>query len=1255
MALVLPARYVLIAPLGEGSTGSVFHVRDCARDIDVALKVAREQAPSRQNNLLLFRREFRWLMQIQHPNCCKGYEFDVLPDGRPYFTMELVHGTGLDQVGVLDGPRAIGMMAQLLAALGAVHAQGLVHRDLKPANIRLTPEGLVKLTDFGLVELAGRAGAPISGTLAYLAPEIIKRGPVDRRADLYALGAVIYELLTGQPPFRGQKASDVLQAHIRETPVRPSKRVSNLPGHLDLIVSKLLEKDPLDRFQNAYEVLAALNLPIPDQFTSNLLSAPLVGREHEQQALNERLHQVTQGASGGVVLLHGPLGLGKSRLLDDIRFAADLARVPVLSAAGHEQDPAPYTVVTALLHAVWRQWGSAEELLTTDAHAPWISVLARLTPIPGIEPAEELDPTGEKRRLQTALTTLLSVLAEKTGVLVMIDDWHWVEPFSRELLMQVMRNMGARPAVFVLASSYPPEGNPDWVKIVSNVPVMPLDELGVRALVASMLGEPEPEPEFIAQVARVSEGVPFVIAGLLEELVTRGALAMTRGRWDTAISLPPNLLPRKLLSLMATKLTRLPPEAQELAHLAAVYGRDADADLLQSASGLADEQLLASLETLERDGVFQRDSRGTYRFSQDPFKEHVYANLPGDVLGALHLRVGQALESTLERPEASEHLPQTALFAALAHHFQQGGDTARTAHYGLKAGLANLELQALAPADRWLRAGLAAYLELKATGQGQPQEHLRYLQAIAQVRSALGSNHAAREALREAQKLLSADDSLRDQAEILTELARIQRLLAEWPDALILGRAARALWEEQGDAKGLALATLGLSRTHLFQGDVADAIARGEEAIRCARKTQDRRLLAECLAHLGNVFITQELNRSRDGLGCLEEAMTILPTLGDPGSLRDGYMLLGNAQQSLGHFTAAAHAFAEAFTLSETLGTPAGSVAALASQALVSLSQGSYPEALRQAREAQQRAIPMQNTYVLGLGVAVEALAQAALGQAVTAVPLVQRALTLGREVRHRFLEVMANQAAAELYEFMGNAKETTRHTEVLERLLNDNPRSGAAQRLWILKAELALLLNDNETAAVCLEHAASMGSPTADTRLRLWKTEVRLYLRREEWPALKALAQKALALAEELEVLPSVAELRGTLGEWALATGSPEARAHFTAMLAAADRMGTPTDQALALFGLAAARPYQAESPSLAQRAREHMLAVVYGLEEPERRQFLARIERARVMEGNYIAFSLPRTVQRGSGPLLGLASDTLADLWHQRKRPDT
>ncbi|MFP5501274.1 MAG: serine/threonine-protein kinase, partial [Candidatus Sericytochromatia bacterium] len=198
----LPARYEHRRLLGAGGMGEVHLVFDREREEEVALKTfAPAPGADEAEGRFLFKQEFWAMASFRHPNLVAAYDYGELEDGTPYLTMEPVPGRDLE--GRQSEAEVRQWVPGIAAALSYLHGRGYVHGDLKPENIRLREDGLPKLMDLGLLTRAGRAGGAIRGSLHYMAPEAIRQGAVDARSDLYGLGAVIFQLLAGRPPFEG--------------------------------------------------------------------------------------------------------------------------------------------------------------------------------------------------------------------------------------------------------------------------------------------------------------------------------------------------------------------------------------------------------------------------------------------------------------------------------------------------------------------------------------------------------------------------------------------------------------------------------------------------------------------------------------------------------------------------------------------------------------------------------------------------------------------------------------------------------------------------------------------------------------------------------------------------------------------------------------------------------------------------------------------------------------------------------------------
>ena len=693
--------------IGRGGMGVVY--RAVHRDSGEAVALKTVLLPDEQF-LQRIRREIQALARIQHPGVVRIVD-QGLEDGLPWYAMELLEGEELRQRAVSvpgESPRidegALGQVLTLLrrlcAPLAFLHGEGIVHRDLKPGNVIVRPDGMPVLVDFGLVaEFGASVGRETAtadhlaaGTPTYMAPEQISGAFVDARADLYALGCVLYELLTGRPPFVEDTPLRLAMAHMSEPPRPPSERVSGLPPEMDELLVRLLAKRPEDRLGYAEDVAAALARLGADNGLGTGAPRPRVylyrpgfaGREDALQQLESRLGDLGEGR-GALVLVGGESGVGKTRLVLEAARAADDRELQVLVGEARDGVARPLEPLRKPLEAIadrCRQMGAGETARLVGDRGP---VLARYEPslgqLPGCEGQRtpvDLPPDAARERLFGHLAETFSALAEQRPLLLIVDDLQWADDLTLSFLASLVRGgrLGERP--FLVVGTYRTEEvDVGLARLLAEPGIDPLDldrlgEEGVGAIVGDMLAIPAPPGRLVRFVARQSEGNPFFVGEYLRTAAQEGLIFRDgAGRWqvvqrggqgeDEFAALPD---PGSLRDLVGRRLAALSPDAQRLAEVAAVVGREGPLDLIQTVAETDDSALDVAFAELIRRHVAEEPAPGILRFLHDKLREAAYSAQDPARLRALHQRVAEILDA---RPrEGDEYV------YALAHHYALG-------------------------------------------------------------------------------------------------------------------------------------------------------------------------------------------------------------------------------------------------------------------------------------------------------------------------------------------------------------------------------------------------------------------------------------------------------------------------------------------------------------------------------------------------------------------------------------------------------
>lgn len=903
-------RYRLLAPLGSGGMGVVHRATDRLTGQTVALKQIRvapqaltfasRPAAADSNSLLLaLAQEFKLLASLRHPNIISVLDYGFDAHRQPYFTMELLEQPQTLLEAGRNQPLTvkINLLLQMLQALAYLHRRGILHRDIKPENV-LVSQGQVRLLDFGLSLMRGQEqNHSISGTLLYLAPEILQGSGSSEAADLYSFGVMAYELFTGQHPFQSDSVGKLIIRVLEEEPdlaplldLTPSNAKRSLPT----VLLQLLDKQPTQRYPSAqaaikdfYAVLGESPLPESAAVRESFLqAATFVGREQELGQLTTALATACRG-QGSAWLIGGESGVGKSRLLDELRIHALVGGVQVLRGQAVEGGGLPYQL--------WRE-PLRHLVLTTslsDFEAgvlqPLIPDLANLLERP-IPPLADLEGPAAQQRLHLLIAEICRRQSQPT--LLLLEDLQWTTE-SFELLKLLLHNIQQLP--WLIVATYRNDERQALPEELPTSQVMSLPRLTATAigeLSAAILGETGKQPQVLSLIQQESEGNAFFVVEVVRALAEEAGQLTAIGQG----ALPRNLLAGGMQQLLRRRLARIAAWAQTALKLAAVAGRQIDRRALLAA--IPDLNLESWLMVCAEAAVLElADSE--WRFVHDKLRATILVDLSAHEQAKLHERVAHALETVYPNDPAYAE--------SLIEHWERAGVATKALKYLIQVADRFIHITAnYASAEALLERGLrygathhqATLLRLAGEAKRYQDD---YEGAIACYTSSLQFNQ---------------DDPI-ERAACFNGLSSALQMQGNYPEATTYVHRALEMARRANDSDNLALG-------HYYAGGIADAQAQYELA-----KQHYRESLAlwhtlnnawgesKALTRLG-IIASKEGDR-RLARTHFEESLKISRNIGDRTGLSVSLMSMGILSEELGEFNTARVYYDESLQIAHTI------------------------------------------------------------------------------------------------------------------------------------------------------------------------------------------------------------------------------------------------------------------------------------------------------------------------------------------------
>ncbi len=967
--------YLLRSELGSGGMGTVFLARTM-RDTEalkegteVALKVVHPHLPAKHGFLERFHQEVAAGRRVRHANVVPTYDMGEVRLGEAttlYMSMAYVEGQTLrdllQDLGRVPEALVREILRQVADGLSAIHAAGIVHRDLKPENILVTEDHEVRITDLGvarLMEASQRLTSvgQFAGSVMYAAPEQFRGDHVGAPTDLYALGVVAYELLTGENPFRHDASMAVMRAHLEHRPPPLTDTKAEVSPFLSSVVAQLLAKDSERRFPSAAHLRDVLAAGESSEWWAERETAArgrdrrvpripvrretrLYGRERALARL-KRAWEDARAGHGNTLLIVGEPGIGKSRLVDAFLETIDGEDAHVLYGSY-----APAYAAGALTSAILDHFGSSD---LASALRPYLAETPGLVPaavssVLGLGRTEDAPPLPIDA-LQAVAANLVRALADERPLLWVVDDLDGAYGDALKVVLAMARALEGHRVLLVLTTGQ--DLDPETAAALGRMPNTSRFELSrlspreVVELLQDAFHSQALAERLGVKIAYKSDGVPFFVFEMIRSLRDgRFIEELPDGTFTQSRIVDEIEVPSVVRDLVRARLADVSKEERAILDIGAVEGFEFDADLVARVLERKRVAVLQDLADVERRLGLVRAAGRMFQFDHHQIREVVYEDLTPALRADYH---GLLAEAYLAREGTGEISGQAAAFLAL--HLLRGTSPAGTKPYVLPA------LAHLRATFRHEAALEIAENALAQSGLLESADRIEVLSGAATGFELLGRWDDEKTALEEAMALADAGGDMAQRAALRTRLGHLHARRAAWDEARGAYDAALEIARTSGDGAAAARAEAGRADMLRVLGEYDAAETHYERAREMARTSSDLR--GEWTALIGLADLAKRRGQNEKASTLYAQAMGLAETVGDDRAVSRTCSSFGSALMKLGRYDEARAQNERAVEISRRIGDRVGEVYAVGNLGNLHTRVARFEE----ARVCQERAL----------------------------------------------------------------------------------------------------------------------------------------------------------------------------------------------------------------------------------------------------------------------------------------------------------